>query len=55
MDQNWQCLHPTFVEYIDGARLWLEMETEKDASAVKDIRSHFTGFITKLIKSFTCK
>jgi hypothetical protein len=53
LDRDMQSLHPTFVEYIDGARLYLENEADKEA-AVKDIKLHFCNFIRKMIKSFSC-
>lgn len=55
LDRETQSLHPTFVEYIDGARLYLENETDKEAPAVRDIKLHFCNFMRKMIKSFSCK
>jgi hypothetical protein len=55
LDRDTQSLHPTFVEYIDGARLYLENEADKEVSAVRDIKLHFCNFIRKMIKSFSCK
>lgn len=55
LDRDTQSLHPTFVEYMDGARLYLESEPDKHSSAVKEITLHFCNFIRKMIKSFTCK
>ncbi|XP_058793249.1 protein furry isoform X2 [Phymastichus coffea] len=53
LDRETQSLHPTFVEYIDGARLYLENETDKEAPAVHDIKLHFCNFIRKMLKSFS--
>ncbi|XP_021940399.1 protein furry [Zootermopsis nevadensis] len=53
LDRDTQSLHPTFVEYIDGARLYLENEADKEAPAVRDIKLHFCNFIRKMIKSFS--
>ncbi|XP_047109734.1 protein furry [Schistocerca piceifrons] len=53
LDRETQSLHPTFVEYVDGARLYLESEADKDVQAVKDIKFHFCNFIRKMIKSFS--
>ncbi|XP_011494859.1 PREDICTED: protein furry [Ceratosolen solmsi marchali] len=53
LDRETQSLHPTFVEYIDGARLYLENETDKEAPAVRDIKLHFCNFIRKMLKSFS--
>uniref|UniRef100_A0A1B6DZ54 Protein furry n=1 Tax=Clastoptera arizonana TaxID=38151 RepID=A0A1B6DZ54_9HEMI len=50
LDRDSQSLHPTIVEYVDGARLCLEAETDKDA--LKDIKLHFCNFICKMLKSF---
>jgi len=54
LDRDTQSLHPTFVEYIDGARLYLENEADKEVPAVRDIKLHFCNFIRKMIKSFSC-
>ncbi|XP_017780111.1 PREDICTED: protein furry isoform X2 [Nicrophorus vespilloides] len=51
LDRN--TLHPTFVEYMEGARIYLESETDKNTSTVKEIVSHFCSFIRKMIKSFS--
>ncbi|XP_054710198.1 protein furry-like [Uloborus diversus] len=54
LDRDASSLNTTFVEYIDGARLYLETENDKDVpSIVQEIKQHFCGFIHKLIKSFT--
>ncbi|XP_024946755.1 protein furry isoform X2 [Cephus cinctus] len=53
LDRETQSLHPTFIEYIDGARLYLENETDKEAPAIRDIKLHFCNFIRKMIKSFS--
>jgi hypothetical protein len=53
LDKDQQSLHPSFVEYIDGARVYLELDTEKDAPAMKDIKTHFCGFVSSLISSFS--
>ncbi|XP_016844243.1 protein furry isoform X3 [Nasonia vitripennis] len=53
LDRETQSLHPTFVEYIDGARVYLENETDKEAPAVRDIKLHFCNFIRKMLKSFS--
>lgn len=52
LDKDTQSLHPTFIEFIDGARLFLEGESEKDVQAVQDIKLHFCNFVRKMIKSF---
>ncbi|XP_034255121.1 protein furry-like isoform X2 [Thrips palmi] len=44
-------LHPTIVEYIEGARLYLESEPEKDLPST--VKLHFCNFIRKMIKSFS--
>lgn len=48
-------LHPTFVEYMDGARLYLETETDKDNISIREVKIHFCDFIRKMIKNFSCK
>ena len=55
LDRDTQSLHPTFIEYMDGARLYLEGEPDKNSNAVKEITLHFGNFITKMIKSFSCE
>lgn len=52
LDKDTQSLHSTFIEFIDGARLFLEGESEKDVQAVQDIKLHFCNFVRKMIKSF---
>lgn len=51
LDRDAGTLNATFVEYIEGARLFLESENDKDAS-VQEIKLHFCNFVHKLIKSF---
>ncbi|XP_071055767.1 protein furry isoform X2 [Onthophagus taurus] len=53
LDRDTGSLHLTFLEYMDGARLYLESEPDKHTSAVKEITLHFCSFITKMIKSFS--
>ncbi|CAG0895239.1 unnamed protein product, partial [Darwinula stevensoni] len=52
LDKDNHCLHPVFVEYIDGARLYLESEPEKE-NPVREIKLYFCSFIYKLIQSFS--
>lgn len=55
LDRENYTLHPSFVEYMEGARLYLESETDKDNASMKEVKSYFCGFIRKLIKNFSCK
>lgn len=48
-------LHPTFVEYMEGARLYLEAETDKDNASIREVKIHFCDFIRKMIKNFSRK
>ncbi|KAL5012719.1 hypothetical protein ScPMuIL_011270 [Solemya velum] len=48
VDRDEGCLSKTFVEYIDGARLYLEGESDRD---LHEIRLHFSGFIWHLISN----
>lgn len=48
-------LHPTFVEYIDGAMQYLIAETDKDNISIREVKAHFCNFIRKMIKNFSCK
>ncbi|XP_050432999.1 protein furry isoform X2 [Adelges cooleyi] len=43
-------LHPTIEEYVDGARICLEQETDKDS--LREIKLYFCKFVRKMIKSF---
>ena len=53
IDRYTQSLHQTFVEYIDGTRISLEMEIDKNSSNVHDIALHFCHFIRKMVKCFS--
>lgn len=55
LDKDTHSLHPSFVEYMDGARLYLESEPDKNSGGVREITLHFCNFVTKMIKSFSCK
>uniref|UniRef100_A0A1S4MY51 Uncharacterized protein n=1 Tax=Pediculus humanus subsp. corporis TaxID=121224 RepID=A0A1S4MY51_PEDHC len=58
LDKDTLSLHSTFIEFIDGARLFLESESEKDVKALQDIKLHFCNFVRKMIKNFpleTCQ
>lgn len=49
-------LAQTFTEYIDGARLYLESESDKEiVPSVREIKTHFSTFIRSLIGSFSRK
>ncbi|XP_064619246.1 protein furry-like isoform X4 [Lineus longissimus] len=50
IDKESQALAPRFVEYIDGARMFLENEAERDQPILQEIRLHFSGFIRHLIR-----
>ena len=44
---------PSFVEYLDGTRLYLETETDKENAAVlASIQLYFCKFLTGFIRSF---
>lgn len=55
IERDTMSLHPTFVEYMDGARLYLEMDTDKENASLRDVKIHFCDFIRKMIKNFSCK
>lgn len=55
LDRESQSLHPSFIEFIEGSRLFLECESEKDVQAVHEVKLHFGNFIRKMIKNFPCK
>lgn len=48
-------LHPAFVEYMDGARLYLELEIDKDNASIREVKMHFCDFIRIMIKNFSRK
>ncbi|XP_041356858.1 protein furry-like isoform X3 [Gigantopelta aegis] len=49
IDQDKGCLSSMFVDYIDGARQYLEGENDRDLPILQEIRLHFSGFIQHLI------
>lgn len=53
LDRDTYSLHPTIEEYIDGARICLELESEKDS--LREIKLYFCRFVMKMIKSFDRK
>lgn len=55
LDRDTNSLHPTFLEYMDGARIYLESEPDKHTNSIKEITLHFCSFITKMIKCFSCE
>ena len=40
-----------FVDYIDGARQYLEGENDRDIPILQEIRLHFSNFLYHLIKN----
>lgn len=55
LERETMSLHPNFVEYMDGARLYLETETDKDNSSIREVKTNFCHFIKKMIKNFSRK
>uniref|UniRef100_A0A336KDY9 CSON006532 protein n=1 Tax=Culicoides sonorensis TaxID=179676 RepID=A0A336KDY9_CULSO len=53
LERETATLHPSFVEYMEGARLYLETETDKDNASMKEVKIHFCDFIRKMIKNFS--
>ncbi|XP_048243647.1 protein furry-like isoform X3 [Haliotis rufescens] len=49
IDKDRGCLSGMFVDYIDGARQYLEGENDRDLPILQEIRLHFSGFIQNLI------
>ncbi len=45
-------LHPVLIEFVDGMRQCLELDTDRDSPAGKEIRTCFALFVTKLIDCF---
>lgn len=55
IERETMSLHPTFVEYMDGARMYLELEVDKDNTSIREVKIHFCDFIRIMIKNFSCK
>lgn len=53
LDRDTSSLHSTIEEYVDGARICLELESEKDS--LREIKLYFCRFVMKMIKSFERK
>ncbi|XP_077984034.1 protein furry homolog-like [Glandiceps talaboti] len=51
IDKETGCLSGIFVDFVEGTRLVLDSEGDKDSPTLNDIRLHFSGFIRKLIRS----
>ncbi|XP_023930548.1 protein furry homolog-like, partial [Lingula anatina] len=49
VDAERHTLSPTFVEYIDGARIFLDNEGDREQPMLQEIRVYFAGFVTQLI------
>jgi len=52
-DRDADGLNNNFVEYIDGIRLYLENENDKENATIQEIRMRFCGFLYHLIRSFS--
>lgn len=55
LERETMALHPTFVEYMDGARQYLENENDKDNVSIREVKLHFCDFIRIMIKNFSRK
>ncbi|KAL9906690.1 microtubule binding protein furry isoform 3-T3 [Glossina fuscipes fuscipes] len=53
LERDTMSLHPTFVEYIEGAMQYLISETDKDNISIREVKAHFCNFIRKMIKNFS--
>ncbi|XP_053953157.1 protein furry-like isoform X1 [Anastrepha ludens] len=53
LERDTMSLHPTFVEYIEGAIQYLLAETDKDNTSIREVKAHFCNFIRKMIKNFS--
>ncbi|XP_030386037.1 protein furry isoform X4 [Scaptodrosophila lebanonensis] len=53
LERDTMSLHPTFVEYIEGAMAYLVAETDKDNLSIREVKAHFCNFIRKMIKNFS--
>ncbi|XP_042872601.1 protein furry-like isoform X6 [Penaeus japonicus] len=52
IDGDTGALQKRYLEYMDGARLYLENENDKD-NTLQQIKTHFCHFVRKLIGSFS--
>lgn len=55
LERDTMSLHPTFVDYMDGARLYLEAEVDKDNTSMREVKLNFCDFIRIMIKNFSCR
>lgn len=55
LERDSMSLHPTFVDYMEGARLYLEAEVDKDNTSMREVKIHFCDFIRIMIKNFSRK
>ena len=49
IEKDDRCLTKTFVEYIDGARIYLESESNGDLPILQEMRLHYSRFVRHLI------
>lgn len=49
INPNTESLNSIFIEYIDGSRLFFELEADKDMPTLSTVRVHFSKFIHHLI------
>lgn len=55
LERDSMSLHPTFCDYIEGARLYLEAEVDKDNTSMREVKIHYCDFIRVMIKNFSRK
>ncbi|XP_014783664.1 protein furry, partial [Octopus bimaculoides] len=55
IDADKNCLNSMFLDYIDGARVYLEGENERDLPNIQEVRLHFSSFIRLLIQNTPLK
>ncbi|GAB1608168.1 protein furry-like isoform X4, partial [Argonauta hians] len=55
IDTDKNCLNSMFLDYIDGARVYLEGENERDLPNIQEVRLHFSTFIRQLIQNTPLK
>lgn len=49
------CKSSSILDYMEGARLYLETETDKDNTSMREVKIHFCDFIRIMIKNFSRK
>lgn len=55
IDPDKNCVNSLLLDYIDGARLYLEGDNERDLISLQEVRLHFSSFLRLLINNTPLK